>query len=245
MELSSEVFISLFTLTILEIILGIDNVIFISILSDKVEAPRQSTTRKLGLLIGMGIRILLLLVISWILKLDQTLFSVMQEDISAKDLVLILGGLFLLAQSTKEIHDKLEGVEGHLNPKSNDSYSWIIIQMALLNIVFSLDSVITAIGMARILWVMVMAVIFSIAVMFFAADLISSFVSKHPTIKILALSFLFLIGVSLIAEGFHQHLPKGYIYFAMAFSFTIELLNMRLRKKSDKPVQLRDRISDK
>jgi predicted tellurium resistance membrane protein TerC len=245
MEFSSEIFVSLFTLTILEIILGIDNVIFISILSDKVETAKQSVTRKLGLLIGMVIRILLLLAISWILKLDQTLFSVMNEDISAKDMVLILGGLFLLAQSTKEIHDKLEGEEGHANPQKNGSYSWILVQMALLNIVFSLDSVITAIGMARVLWVMITAVILSIVVMFFAADMISNFVLKHPTIKILALSFLVLIGVSLIAEGFHQHLPKGYIYFAMAFSFTIELLNMRLRKKADKPVQLRNRISDR
>jgi predicted tellurium resistance membrane protein TerC len=244
MEITSEILISLLTLTVLEVILGIDNIIFISILSDKVETHRQAATRRIGLFIGMGIRILLLLAISWILKLDHTLFTIMNEAISGKDLVLIGGGLFLLAQSTKEIHDKLEGEEGHANPKGKSSYSLILIQMALLNVVFSLDSVITAIGMARLLWVMIAAVILSILVMLLAADRISGFVSKHPTIKILALSFLFLIGVSLIAEGFHQHLPKGYIYFAMSFSFIIEILNMRFRKKSLKPVQLRNRISE-
>jgi len=244
MEITSEILISLLTLTVLEVILGIDNIIFISILSDKVETHRQAATRRIGLFIGMGIRSLLLMVISWILKLDHTLFTIMNEAISGKDLVLIGGGLFLLAQSTKEIHDKLEGEEGHANPKGKGSYSLILIQMALLNVVFSLDSVITAIGMARLLWVMIAAVVLSILVMLLAADRISGFVTKHPTIKILALSFLFLIGVSLIAEGFHQHLPKGYIYFAMSFSFIIEILNMRLRKKSLKPVQLRNRISE-
>lgn len=244
MDFSAEVLISLFTLTLLEIILGIDNVIFISILSDKVEPSRQSYTRRLGLFIGMAVRIVLLLAISWIMKMDTELFNILHESITGKDLILIGGGLFLLAQSTKEIHDKLEGEEGHANPKGG-GYSWIIFQMALINIVFSLDSVITAIGMARLLWVMIGAVTLSMLVMLFAADAIASFVSKHPTIKILALSFLFLIGVSLIAEGFHQHLPKGYIYFAMAFSFIIELLNMRLRKRAEKPVQLRNRISDK
>jgi predicted tellurium resistance membrane protein TerC len=242
MELSAEIFISLFTLTILEVILGIDNVIFISILSEKTDKARQASTRRLGLIIGMLIRVLLLLAISWLLKLDINLFDVFEESISIKDLILIGGGLFLLGQSTKEIHDKLEGEEEEEQSKETAkvNYSWIIFQMALINIVFSLDSVITAIGMANKVWVMIAAVVLSMFVMFIAAEAISSFVTKHPTIKILALSFLFLIGVSLIAEGFHQHLPKGYIYFAMAFSFIIELLNMRLRKRGKKPVALRN-----
>lgn len=243
MELSAEIFISLFTLTILEVILGIDNVIFISILSEKTDKARQASTRRLGLIIGMLIRVLLLLAISWLLKLDINLFDVFDESISIKDLILIGGGLFLLGQSTKEIHDKLEGEEEEEEQSKETAkvnYSWIIFQMALINIVFSLDSVITAIGMANKVWVMIAAVVLSMFVMFIAAEAISSFVTKHPTIKILALSFLFLIGVSLIAEGFHQHLPKGYIYFAMAFSFIIELLNMRLRKRGKKPVALRN-----
>jgi predicted tellurium resistance membrane protein TerC len=240
MDFSSAALVSLLTLTFLEIILGIDNVIFISILSGKVKPEIQASTRRLGLLIGMIVRILLLAAISWILKLETTLFTISSVAINGKDLILICGGLFLLYQSTKEIHDKLEGDEGHEVSSNANSYSSIVVQMFLLNIVFSLDSVITAIGMAQHLWVMMTAVILSVVVMFFAADPISNFVHKHPTIKILALSFLILIGVSLIAEGFHQHISKGYIYFAMAFSFMVELVNLRLRK-TGKPIELREK----
>lgn len=244
MELfTSEALISLLTLTALEIVLGIDNVIFVSILAGRVPLEKRKRTNQIGLLIGMGIRIVLLAAISWILKLEFTLFSVFNEDISGKDLILIIGGLFLLYQSTKEIHEKLEGPQGDDNPKSGSSYAYIILQMFIINLVFSLDSVITAIGMAKLLWVMVTAVIVSVLVMMFAAQPISNFVHKHPTVKILALSFLLLIGVSLIAEGFHQHISKGYIYFAMAFSFAVELVNLRLRAKS-KPVELHERYTE-
>jgi predicted tellurium resistance membrane protein TerC len=243
LDFSSAAWISLLTLTALEVVLGIDNVIFISILSGRVNENIQARTRRLGLFIGMIVRVILLLFISWILKLEASLFTIFNEDISGKDLILIIGGLFLLYQSTNEIHAKLEGEE-HLEAGSKtNSYNGIIVQMFLLNIVFSLDSVITAIGMAQQLWVMITAVLFSVLVMLFAADPISNFVHKHPTIKILALSFLFLIGVSLIAEGFHQHLPKGYIYFAMAFSFMVELINLRLRKPG-KPVTLKDHYDE-
>jgi len=244
MEFSSEALISLLTLTALEIVLGIDNVIFVSILAGRVPEARRKATNQLGLLIGMGIRILLLAGISWILKLEFSLFRLFDEDISGKDLILIVGGLFLLYQSTKEIHEKLEGDEDAANPKAVNSYASIVLQMIIINVVFSLDSVITAIGMAKLLWVMIAAVILSVAVMMFAAQPISNFVHKHPTVKILALSFLFLIGVSLIAEGFHQHISKGYIYFAMAFSFAVELVNLKLRKKS-KPVELKRRYSER
>jgi len=244
MEFSSEALISLLTLTALEIVLGIDNVIFVSILAGRVPEARRKATNQLGLLIGMGIRILLLAGISWILKLEFSLFRLFDEDISGKDLILIVGGLFLLYQSTKEIHEKLEGDEDAANPKAVNSYASIVLQMIIINVVFSLDSVITAIGMSKLLWVMIAAVILSVAVMMFAAQPISNFVHKHPTVKILALSFLFLIGVSLIAEGFHQHISKGYIYFAMAFSFAVELVNLKLRKKS-KPVELKRRYSER
>jgi predicted tellurium resistance membrane protein TerC len=243
MELfTTEALVSLLTLTVLEIILGIDNIVFISILAGRVPPAKQAQTRQLGLFIGMGIRILLLMAISWIMRLDEGLFTVFNQDISGKDLILIGGGLFLLYQSTKEIHEKLEGAEGDNAPQSGAAYGYIILQLAIINVVFSLDSVITAIGMADLLWVMITAVILSVAVMFFAAKPIGDFVNKHPTVKILALSFLFLIGVSLIAEGFHQHISKGYIYFAMAFSFAVELVNLRFRKKS-KPVKLHDKYT--
>lgn len=229
-DLSSAVLISLFTLTVLEVILGIDNIIFISILSGKMPQERQRSTRNLGLLIGMGVRILLLMAINWVRNQEETLFTVLENAISGKDLILIGGGLFLIIQSTREIHFKMKTDEGVHERTSAVSYSGILIQITLLNIVFSLDSVITAIGMAKELWVMITAVVISMVVMMLAAKPISDYVHKNPSIKILALAFLVLIGVSLLAEGLDQHINKGYIYFAMAFSFTIEMINLRIDK---------------
>lgn len=233
-ELSSAVLISLLTLTILEVILGIDNIIFISILSGKMPQERQRSTRNIGLLIGMGVRILLLMVINWVRNQEETLFNLFNNEISGKDLILIAGGLFLIIQSTREIHFKMKTDEGIHERTSAASYSGIMVQITLLNIVFSLDSVITAIGMAKELWVMITAVVISMVVMMLAAKPISDYVHKNPSIKILALAFLVLIGVSLLAEGLDQHINKGYIYFAMAFSFTIEMINLRI----DKPKKL-------
>ena len=234
--------IALLTLTILEIVLGIDNIIFISILSGKLPKEKQKKARLLGLSLAMITRILLLFTISLIVKLTEPFFTVFEIGISGRDLILILGGLFLLAKSTMEIHSKLEGEEEHHEVKAKVSFMSVIIQILLLDIVFSLDSVITAIGMANELAVMIIAVIIAVIFMMFFSGSISDFVERHPTIKILALSFLLLIGFSLIIEGLHQHIPKGYIYFAMAFSVFVEMLNIRMKKKKNNPVKLRSEI---
>jgi predicted tellurium resistance membrane protein TerC len=238
-----QVWIALATLTFLEIVLGVDNIIFISILSGKLPPQQQARARRLGLLAAMGTRLLLLFSLTWISKLTTPWFTVVGQEISGRDLILILGGLFLLAKSTYEIHDKLEGEEGHASKKVAASFASVIFQIMMLDIVFSLDSVITAVGMVRELWVMVTAVIVAVLIMMLSAEPISDFVHRHPTVKMLALSFLLLIGLSLVAEGFEHHLPKGYIYFAMGFSIFVEMINLRLRKTS--PVDLHDRYSDK
>jgi predicted tellurium resistance membrane protein TerC len=227
------------TLTLLEIVLGIDNVIFISILAGKLPAAQQARARRLGLGLAMLMRIALLFSLSWIIRLTEPLFQVLGEEISGRDLVLIVGGLFLLAKSTHEIHDKLEGEEGHASTRVAASLRSVLIQIVLLDIVFSLDSVITAVGMVDELAVMVIAVIVSVGFMMGFAGPISDFVDRHPTVKMLALSFLLLIGVALVAEGLDQHIPKGYIYFAMAFSVGVELLNLRVRRGAAPSVRLR------
>lgn len=245
-----EIWISLLTLTVLEIVLGIDNIVFISILSGKLPKEQQSKGRTTGLGLAMITRVLLLLSLNWIMTLTAPLFNmgdwVGVKDaelleklaISGRDLILIIGGLFLIYKSTHEIHEKLEGEEEESSVKKIYSFSGVIIQILLLDIVFSLDSVITAVGMANEIWVMIAAVIIAVIVMMFSSAAISSFVNDHPTVKMLALSFLLLIGVSLLAEGFEQHIPKGYIYFAMAFSVLVEVLNLRMKGKN-KPISLR------
>jgi len=232
-EFTQAALIGLLTLTILEVVLGIDNIVFISILADKVkEEKKQILARRIGLWMGMVVRIILLFFIKWIMDQESnSLFVLFEHDISVKDLIMILGGLFLLVQSTREIHEKLRNKE--VDKESVDEktkMSSVIWSLFFLNVVFSLDSVITAVGMADQLWVMIAAVILSMAVMLLAAKPIADFVNGTPSIKILALSFLVLIGVSLIAEGMDQHFEKGYIYFAMAFSFLVELINLRLDK---------------
>ena len=234
-----ESWIALLTLTVLEVVLGIDNIIFISILSGKLPPDKQKLARTTGLGAAMIMRILLLLSLAWIVRLTNPLFHVFGLGISGRDLILLIGGLFLLGKATHEIHNKLEGEEGTKTVKSHPSFTSVIVQIMLLDIVFSLDSVITAVGMARELGVMITAVIIAVGIMLFAAGPISTFVDRHPTIKILALSFLLLIGTALIADGLHFHIPKGYIYFAMAFSVFVEMLNIRLRRIS-RPVHLRD-----
>lgn len=235
---SPETWIALVTLTVLEIVLGIDNIIFISILSSKLPHDQQAKARTTGLALATITRVLLLLSLTWVMRLTSPLFSVLGNDISGRDLILILGGLFLIGKSTHEIHDKLEGVEGESSVKVKAKFPNIIIQILLLDIVFSLDSVITAVGMANQVGIMIAAVVIAIVIMMLAAGSISSFVERHPTIKMLALSFLLLIGVTLIAEGFHQHISKGYVYFAMAFSVFVEMLNLKIRSKKTEPVKL-------
>ncbi|MEO7675266.1 MAG: TerC family protein [Verrucomicrobiota bacterium] len=239
-----QIWVSLVTLTLLEIVLGIDNIIFISILSGKLPADQQKKGRRLGLGLALITRVLLLCALAWVVKLDKPFWSPHFLDgsryefdlaLSAKDLILVLGGLFLLGKSTREIHEKLEGEEGETTDRVAPTFSAVIVQIMLLDIVFSLDSVITAVGMAQHLEVMIAAVILAMIVMLIFVNQISDFVERHPTIKMLALSFLMLIGAMLVAEGFHHHIPKGYIYFAMAFAVVVEMLNLKLRKKSSKP----------
>jgi len=231
--------IALTTLTGLEIVLGIDNIIFISILSGKLPMHMQQKARILGLGLAMLTRILLLFSLTWLMSLTKPFFAVLNHGISGRDLILIAGGLFLLAKSTLEIHDKLEGSEAHDPSRPASSFAMVLIQIMLLDVVFSLDSVITAIGMANQLTIMVLAVILAVIFMMFASSSISRFVERHPTIKILALSFLLLIGVALIGDGLTLHIPKGYIYFAMAFSVFVEMLNQRMRKRETEPIRLR------
>ena len=232
----TEGWIALITLTVLEIVLGIDNIVFISILAGKLRREDRERARKLGLSLAMFIRIGLLLSITWVMGLTTPLFTIGKE-ISGRDLILIIGGLFLIAKSTHEIHEKLEGEEGGASAKVAASFTAVIIQILLLDIVFSLDSVITAVGMAEQVSIMILAVVIAVGVMLISSAPISAFVEKHPTVKMLALSFLLLIGVSLIGEGLDQHIPKGYIYFAMGFSIFVEMINLRVRKKA-KPVHL-------
>ena len=237
--LSADGLVALVTLTVLEVVLGIDNVIFISILAGKLPKEQQENARRIGLMAAMGMRILLLMSIAWIVRLTQPLFTVFEHPVSGRDLILIIGGLFLLFKATREIHDKLEGEEGHVKARVAPTLSAVITQIMLLDIVFSLDSVITAVGMADDLAVMVAAVVIAVGIMMFAARPVSNFVEAHPTVKVLALSFLLLIGVSLIADGFGAHIPKGYIYFAMGFSVFVEVINLRMAKKG-KAVKLHD-----
>jgi predicted tellurium resistance membrane protein TerC len=231
--------IALVTLTALEIVLGIDNIVFISILSGKLPGEQQKRARTIGLGLAMFSRIALLLSISVIIGLTKPIFEVAGEEISGRDLILLAGGLFLLGKSTFEIHEKLEGHETHATVRVAPSFTSVIIQIILLDVIFSLDSVITAIGTADDVEVMIAAVMIAVGVMLVSATPISEFVERHPTVKMLALSFLLLIGMSLVAESLDQHIPKGYIYFAMAFSVFVEMLNLRLRAPAEAPVHLR------
>lgn len=240
-----KIWIAFLTLTVLELVLGIDNIVFISILSGKLPSQQQSKARYIGLALALVMRVILLFSLTWVIGLTTPLFAVFGEEISGRDLVLLIGGLFLLAKSTHEIHGSLEGEEGHKSTKIYPSLVSVLIQIALLDMVFSLDSVITAVGMVNNLWIMIAAVVVSIVFMMGFAGSIGAFVQKHPTIKMLALAFLILIGVTLIAEGLDQHISKGYIYFAMAFSVLVEILNMRLRRVKAEPVHLHNAYDDK
>jgi predicted tellurium resistance membrane protein TerC len=234
-----EIWIALATLTFLEIVLGVDNIIFISILSGKLPEAQQPAARRIGLLLAMGTRILLLFSLAWLARLTSPLIALWGNEISGRDLILIAGGLFLLAKSTHEIHGGLEGEEGHRSAHSGSSFASVLVQIMMLDIVFSLDSVITAVGMVDQVGVMVAAVMIAVVIMIVAAEPLSAFVHRHPTVKMLALSFLLLIGLSLLLEGFDHHIPKGYIYFAMGFSVFVEMVNLRIRAKSA-PVHLRE-----
>jgi len=235
--LTSEGLLALVTLTFLEIILGVDNVIFISILSGKLPHDQQARARRTGLMAAMLMRILLLLSIAWIIRLTASLFTVFGRGVSGRDLILIVGGLFLIGKATLEIHERLEGEEGEGSARLAPAFAAVIVQIMLLDIVFSLDSVITAVGMADDVAIMAAAVVLAVAIMMFSAEPISAFVNRHPTVKVLALSFLLLIGVSLIGDGLGMHVPKGYIYFAMGFSVFVEMINLRVRHAGS-PVKL-------
>jgi len=234
-----RLWIALATLTGLEIVLGIDNIIFISILVSKLPEHKQPGARTLGLALAMIMRVILLVFLTWIMGLTRPLFTLLGNEISGRDIILIAGGLFLLAKSTLEIHDKLEGKEGRASERVPSSYGGVLIQIVLLDIVFSLDSVITAIGMANELVIMIVAVVIAVVFMMLASGSISRFVERRPTVKVLALSFLLLIGVALIGDGLNLHIPKGYIYFAMAFSVFVEMINLRIRRTSSTPITLR------
>lgn len=249
---SPEAWISLLTLTVLEIVLGIDNIVFISILAGKLPQNQQKKARQLGLALAMITRVLLLMSLSWIMRLTAPLFNIGEWisitnpewleklAISGRDLILLIGGLFLIYKSTHEIHNKLEGEHESEGNGKVHSFAGTIVQILILDIVFSLDSVITAVGMADHIEIMIAAVIIAVIIMMISAGAISNFVNKHPTVKMLALSFLLLIGVSLLAEGLDQHIPKGYVYFAMAFSVLVEMLNLRMKRNERNPVKLRE-----
>ena len=229
------------TLCALELVLGIDNIVFISIISDRLPAHQRRNARTIGLSLAIMTRIMLLLSLSWMMSLTEPLFTVFTQSISGRDIILILGGLFLIAKSTHEIHQKLESKEDSNAKHKTSKFLFILLQILLLDIVFSLDSVITAVGMVNEIPIMVAAIIVSTLIMIFASHSIAEFVDKHPTIKLLALSFLVLIGVALLAEGFDTHIPKGYIYFSMTYALIVEILNIRLRKKTD-PIQLKKNL---
>ncbi len=235
-----QTWIAFATLTLLELVLGIDNIIFISILVDKLPKAKQEVARRLGLFMAMFMRIGLLLVLGWIVGLVAPLFSVLGKDISGRDLILILGGLFLIWKSTSEVHQSLEGAESHGASRAAATFAGVILQIMIVDLVFSLDSIITAVGMVDDVRIMIAAVIASVALMMLFAGPIGRFVSAHPTIKMLALSFLVVVGVVLVAEGFGHHVPKGYVYFAMAFSLGVELLNILMRKRAANAVKLRE-----
>lgn len=239
-----QVWIALATLTALEVVLGIDNVVFISILVGKLSPERRDFARRLGLGLAMGMRIVLLFLLSWMIGLTAPLFSVLERSFSGRDLILLLGGLFLIGKATHEIHDKLEGDEGHGEARVHATMASVLTQVVLLDIVFSLDSVITAVGMVDELWIMITAVVIAVGFMIAFSGPLSRFVERHPTIKMLALSFLLLIGFTLVAEGLGQHIAKGYIYFAMGFSVFVEFLNLRLRKGATEPVHLRAPLTE-
>lgn len=236
---SAESWAALLTLTVLEIVLGIDNIVFISILAGKLPAQQRKRGRTIGLALAMGTRILLLLSLTWIMRLTGPLFAIGPQEISGRDLIMLLGGLFLLWKSTTEIHERLEGTAEatRQTKRKTNTMASVLTQIALLDIVFSLDSVITAVGMAKEVAIMIAAIVIAVGIMMWASGPLGDFVERHPTIKMLALSFLLLIGMALVAEGFHQHIPKGYIYFAMGFSVFVEMLNLRARRGS--PVHLR------
>jgi predicted tellurium resistance membrane protein TerC len=239
-----QAWIALATLTVLEVVLGIDNVVFISILAGKLPPAQQGKARRVGLLLAMVLRIALLFSISWVIRLTAPLFKIVGHEISGRDLILLGGGLFLLAKATHEIHHKLEGDSGTASARVAPTFSGVIVQILLLDIVFSLDSVITAVGMAQHIGVMVVAVMLAVGFMLLFAGPISGFVDRHPTVKMLALSFLLLIGMTLVAEGLDVHIPKGYIYFAMTFSVFVEFLNLKLRRPKGPPVRLHKPYAD-
>jgi len=238
-----QVWLAFVTLTVMEIVLGIDNIIFLAILVGRLPKAQQKRARYIGLSLAMGTRILLLLSLTWLMKLTAPLFAILGNEISGRDIVLIVGGLFLLFKSTMEIHTSLEGAEHETKAGGSASFIGVVSQIAVIDIIFSLDSVITAVGLAQHVEVMVAAIVIAVIVMMLSAGVISDFIDRHPTIKMLALSFLILIGVALIADGFELHIPKGYIYFAMAFSVMVEMLNLRLRKKRE-PLQLHKVMSE-
>jgi predicted tellurium resistance membrane protein TerC len=245
-----DIYIGFLTLLALEVVLGIDNIVFLSILAGKLPKEQQHKARQIGLGLALAMRIALLLTLSVIIRLTDPIFTAFGQGVSGRDLILLLGGLFLIAKATYEIHDKLEGQEGHASAKVAASFASVIIQIGLLDIVFSLDSVITAVGMVDQIGVMIAAVVVAVIIMLVAAGPVSAFVDKHPTVKILALSFLLLIGLSLVLEGVHRHIPKGYIYFAMGFSLFVEAINLRAGRKraekalADQPVHLRKRHAE-
>ena len=234
-----QAWIALATLTALELVLGIDNIVFISILVDKLPPAQQEKARRLGLFMAMFMRIGLLVVLSWVVGLVAPLFSVLGQEISGRDLILILGGVFLIYKSTGEIHQSIEGEEGPSSSAGKATFTAVILQIMVIDMVFSLDSIVTAVGMVDQIEVMVAAVMLSVGMMMLFAGAIGRFVSDHPTIKMLALAFLVVVGVVLIAEGFEYHVPKGFVYFAMAFSLAVETLNIRMRRRSRRPAQLR------
>ncbi|NNE36549.1 MAG: TerC family protein [Rhodothermales bacterium] len=236
-----QALIALATLTALEIVLGIDNIIFISILAGKLPESQQARARSIGLALALFGRVALLLSLSWIMKLTAPLLTLLAFELSGRDLILVGGGLFLITKATREVHDKLEGHEAERSAAGTATFGSVIVQILILDLVFSLDSVITAVGMADQLWVMITAVVIAIVIMMISAGAVSSFIEKHPTVKILALSFLMMVGVALIAEGLEFHIPRGYIYFAMAFSIFVEMLNLRIRpSKAEDKVVLRN-----